>query len=104
MPPSFSFSARSVVESTEVSNSIASAAKTYPRIIELFDGWKWRLAREAGQVGVSVQGTNPPKFLLKTPPMDLIGLPTLLMIYSFDDDHVYIDHLKIYPPSEPKEN
>ena len=95
MPPNFGFYARTIRESDFVSREIESAKTDFHRIEEIFDGWKYRLARQPEILGYPIAGTNPQRYLVKTAPQSVAGVPIITMLYSFDDNYVDIEAIKI---------
>lgn len=87
---------RSICEEDEVGALIDSKIKQYPRIDELWEGWKWRLSRDPFTDAVPVRGSNPPAFLIKSPDLTAYGLPSgMTILYTFNNECVYVVGLRI---------
>jgi hypothetical protein len=79
--------ARTVVESAEVSTLLDAETKRHERLQDLFDGLKWRIARDP-EAGYSVPGTRPALCVIRSD--DALGLPVLVLAYTFDADQVVV--------------
>jgi len=90
----FDYFARSVVEETGVTETIAGASGDYSRIEDVYDALKWRLARnpESGVVLDTPQGVY---YLIKTPIWKISGVPVLTALYRFDGNEVVIISIKV---------
>jgi len=89
--------ARTIVEESSVVEMIESERVNYSRLEELFEGLKWRLARDA-ENGVRFASSNGVDYLLiKTPNWAINGVPVITALYSYDDDQVVIYSIKITP-------
>lgn len=84
---------RTIREEHCVSEAIDKAKSKYPRIDEVFDGLKWRLARDP-ESGFELPNTDSPKYLIKPDP-PLKNLPIITILYEFDAFQVNILDVKI---------
>jgi hypothetical protein len=57
--------------------------KKFPRLEDLWRGFEWRLARDPG-IGVPVPGSVPTLCVVKTRDSSVPGVPTVLVLYTFD--------------------
>lgn len=81
--------ARTIVEEHFAAHVIDNAIKRYPRVAEVYEGWKWRLSHDP-DIGFPVPGSDPPAFVLHTFPWRLDGVPELRLLYTFDATSVHI--------------
>ena len=91
--------AKSVVESNQAQEAIDTAMKTYPRLNQLYEGLKWRLARRPAESGVKISRLHN-KYILKTLDWSSYGVPVVRVIYSFTDNEVEILAIDILPITE----
>lgn len=93
---------REVALSSDATAALAAARRDHPRVEDVLKGWKWRLARqpECGQ-GL------PPDFIDDgdVRPIRMVrsgnlvgGLPSIMLIYRYDETRVDILRLKVFPP------
>jgi len=85
--------ARIIIEEQLVEKRIDQAVTKLPRLAEMWDGIKWRLARspEKGQlieIGSDYYG-------VKTSSWSPGGVPSITVLYRFDNEYVYIEGSKI---------
>lgn len=92
-----SFHLREIVKEHVVSEMIDSEAAKYDRLYEIIMGLEWRLAREP-EGGMVIPGTNPLKYLMKLSANKSLGLPSVLILYDFNDIQVRIYRIKIDDP------
>ena len=94
MPPNGAFFARTICESHDVEQAIAAARSHFPRIEEIIDGWKWRLAREP-ESGYRLPGHNPATYLMRSAGAPELGIPSITFLYRFDEDRVDLLRVRI---------
>lgn len=83
--------ARQVVESHVAANAIDNEIKKIPRLIEIYDGIIWRLARQP-ESGYRVPRTDPPTYVVHSYHWKIAAV---IVAYHFNDDQVEILDLKI---------
>ncbi len=67
------------------------------RIGELFDGLKWRLARDP-EGGYPIPATNPPRYVMRSQRWP--AFPSVIVVaYTFTDDEVVIHGVRIIGPA-----
>ena len=87
--------ARTVVESHAARPVIDAEIHREPRLNDLYEGLKWRLARQP-EVGYPIPQVNPPAFVIHS--FHWSGLRNLFPIvvaYDYDDDQVVIYAVKV---------
>ncbi|HSH86812.1 MAG TPA: hypothetical protein VK958_06110 [Methylophilus sp.] len=88
------FHARSIIESPEVEQALNEAVTTFPRINDLWEGWKWRLARGPQEDAVQITGTNA--WIIKTADYSEFGTPkSMTILFDFNEDEVNIISIKL---------
>jgi hypothetical protein len=87
---------RTVVEEKRVEQTIAEVRGRFPRVVEIFEGWKWRLSR-APEMGYRLPGIAEEIFLAMSKPVEP-DHPQLLFLYRFDLNEVVIIDLIVIPP------
>lgn len=87
---------RTVVEEKRVEESLDQVRARFPRLEEIFEGWKWRLSR-APEMGYCLPGTSQELYLAMSKPL-APDHPQLLFIYRFNREEVVIVDLIIIPP------
>jgi hypothetical protein len=92
---------RTIVEEQIVQEKIDSARKKFKRLDDIYNGLSWRLSREP-ESGVSIGKRSPNIFLAKIDPAGDVDLPGILVIYSYNDDHVNILDMRIDAPASAK--
>lgn len=88
------FHARTIREAEDIEPTLRAASEKYPRIEEVWEGWKWRLAR-GPQAGYKLPGATPTMYLIKSEGSETLQIPALTILYAFDDDHVDIHSVRI---------
>ena len=83
--------ARTVVESHLAAKTIDSEIKKIPRLLDIYDGIKWRLAREP-DIGYRVPKTNPQTYVIHSYHW---GVAAIVVAYHFNEDQVEILDVKI---------
>ena len=68
---------------------ILRLAKQHQRFTDLWEGWKWRLARNPLQDAVAISG-KPNWWIIKTIDWTGAGIPNVLILYRVTPDEVYI--------------
>lgn len=91
--------ARTVIETQYLSDKIDQVRSIYPRLNELIDALKWRLARQP-EIGVQIPNTNPRKFILKSYNFQSSEIPVVIILYSYDDKNVYMESINFHDPSD----
>ncbi len=86
---------RTIREEKRVEQRIDEVRGKLPRVEEIYEGWKWRLAR-APELGYRMSGVTPDTYLALSVP-EAPDHPSLLFIYRFDDQYVTIIDLVITP-------
>jgi hypothetical protein len=86
--------ARTIIEEDDVAALIDQAAKSYPRIEEVWDAWKWRLARDPFRDATLLRDNL---YLIRTvPELTSYGLPSgITILYEPNDNEVHIKHIRI---------
>ena len=82
---------RTVIESRIAEQTIDSEIKKVPRLIDIYDGIKWRLARDP-ESGYRVPRTNPPTYVIHSYHWNVASV---VAAYHFNDDQVEILDVKI---------
>jgi hypothetical protein len=83
---------RTIREETAISKYFDENTLKYPRLSDVLDGLKWRLARKPES------GTNIEKnfyILASSDVFDIPNLPTLVLLYKFDSSTVDIIDARI---------
>jgi hypothetical protein len=87
--------ARTIIEEKCVSEAIDEAIEISPRLIQLYDGLKWRLARKP-ESGFKVSRTEN-LYVIKTTNWSFLDIPTLRVFYTFDENNVILREIDIIP-------
>lgn len=82
---------RAVCEQESVTQSITRARGQFKRIDEAYEGLQWRLSRDP-HAGHEVQ---PGFYMYKQAGLPSVGVPTLTVLYEFDDHTVTIRGIRI---------
>jgi hypothetical protein len=82
---------RTVIESLEVSAKVDAASAQYPRAEDAFEAAKWWLARSPDS-GYCIDDFN---WLYKQKGNSSIGVPVLVILYTFDHRSVTINSIEI---------
>ena len=91
--------ARTIVESELVAARIDAAKERAPHLEELYErGIKWKIARKP-ESGHKVP-ENEGFYIAKTYSWRPGGVPSITVLYRFDDEHVYIESSKIDWPKQ----
>ncbi len=93
------FSAKTVIEENAVSEAIDQAKARYNRIDDLYEGLKWRLARQPDDAHVpipDVEGFHT----IKTIRWLIEGVPVIQAVYRITDDEIIITSIRIIDPDE----
>jgi hypothetical protein len=83
--------ARTIIESHIAQKTIDGEIKRIHRLIDIYDGIKWRLARQP-EGGYRVPKTNPPTWVMHSYHW---GIAAVVLAYHFDDDQVEILDVKV---------
>mgnify|MGYP000893341315 CR=1 FL=1 len=83
---------RTVIEEISVSKIIDSAIAQYPRIGDIFDGVKWRLARDP-RCGLKIPDHECYR-IVKTESFHN-DLPSMSFLYKYDENNIFIKAIKI---------
>lgn len=88
---------RDVREEQIVSMNIDEARKDWSRVDDAYEALKWRVSR----LPSSGTRSHDDKFVLATASdrFQTDGLPRIVILYTFDDDAVTIENIKIESPS-----
>lgn len=90
------FQGRTIVEEDSVQDAVDGARGQFPRVDDVFEALKWRLARRPDSgTQIDSRGT----YLLKTADICVDGAPVLTGMYTFDDDQVTLLAIRIVEPS-----
>ena len=96
MPYSVNVFARTIVEDVSAQESIDMAVPIYPRLNDLYEGLKWRLARRPAESGVKLSRDSD-KYITKTLDWSQYNIPALRVIYSFNENETVIMAIDILP-------
>jgi hypothetical protein len=92
---------RTIIEEVDVSAEIDTWKTKFPRLEDAWEAWKWRLARGPEIDAQRLAGFNPPAWILKTnSAIGYYGIPTITILYRFDDNQVNILAVKIVEPTK----
>jgi hypothetical protein len=83
--------ARTIIESHIAVKTIDEEIKKVPRLIDIYDGIKWRLARQP-EGGYRVPKTKPQTWVIHSYHW---GIAAVVVAYHFDDDQVEILVVKV---------
>ena len=86
--------ARTVVESIQVSSVVDAHVIQYERLEQAFDALKWFIARNP-EAGIPLDDYH---WLYKQKGDTLLNIPSLVVIYTFDADYVELIHILIRLP------
>ncbi len=87
--------ARTIVEDDSVVAEIAKQCTLNQRFEELWDGWKWRLARDPISDSVEIDGQQGARLVKSDPRNVAYGLPTLTLVYTYDENEVVVLRMRI---------
>ena len=90
------FSARTIVEEDVVSATIDEETSKYRRLNEIFEGLKWRLARKP-EDGYPI---SEDKMMIKTYSWSIDGAAAITAIYSYDDESVVVEAVRVSSSDE----
>lgn len=82
---------RTIIESHVAQKYIDNEIRKLPRLIDIYDGIKWRLARQP-EVGYRVPRTEPPTYVVHSWHWNIAAV---VVAYHFNDDQVEILDIKI---------
>ncbi len=91
---------RDVREDPEVTEGINEAQKKWPRFDDAWAGLTWLLARQAPELGVWQMRGDTMYRLYKQAGNKLADTPDITVVYSFDDQMVYVHDMKAEPRSD----
>jgi len=83
--------ARTVIESHVAASIIDNEIKRIPRLIDIYEGVKWRLAREP-EIGYRVPRTTPPTYVVHSYHWRIAAV---IVAYHFNEDQVEILDVKV---------
>ncbi|MCI0400053.1 MAG: hypothetical protein L0Y67_03940 [Gammaproteobacteria bacterium] len=90
--------ARTIIEAELVAKRIDEAAKKTENLADLYEyGIKWKIARRPDS-GNKVSDSD--YYLAKSYSWAPGGVPSVTVLYRFDDNHVYIESSKIDWPKK----
>jgi hypothetical protein len=91
---------RTVRESQSVAGMFDYLYRKSPRFEQLWEGWSWRLARNPFIDATPIPGTNPQEYLLRTPQLQVYGMPhSLTLRYTVSDDLVDLIAVRLIGPA-----
>lgn len=82
---------RTVIESHLAQRTIDQEIKKIPRLIDIYDGLKWRLARQP-EMGYPVPKTKPVTYVVHSYHW---GIAAVIVAYHFNDDQVEILDVRV---------
>jgi hypothetical protein len=85
---------RTIVESNNVVNVIHKEQTSWPRLEEVFEGMKWRLARKP-ESGTKLAGYEGYYLLVNNDSIEVVGLPRVVLLYTYNDDEVLIENVRV---------
>lgn len=85
--------ARTVIESPEAAKVIDNEIKEIPRLADIYEGLKWRLAR-GPDIGYPIPKTNPQLYVTHSYHWNTAAIT---VAYQFDDDQVEVLAVKVLP-------
>jgi hypothetical protein len=83
--------ARTIIESPVAQRTIDDEIRRRPRLIDIYDGIKWRLARQP-EIGYRVPKTVPPTYVVHSYHW---GIAAVIVAYHFDEDQVEFLDVKV---------
>lgn len=87
--------ARTIVEEKLVAKRLDQSKEEYPRLEEVFEGIKYRLAREPFKGATRVPNTKPIRYVIKTNPWKIGRVPSVSVVYRVNKQDVLIEALAI---------
>ena len=87
--------ARTVVESHVAAHIIDTEIKRIPRLYDIYEGIKWRLARQP-EIGYRVPRTDPETYVIHSYHWRIAAV---VVAYHFTEDQVEILDVKVVPYS-----
>ena len=90
---------RTVVEDHSVTLIVDDACQRYEWMEDVFKGVTWRLARQP-ELGREVphQEHSERFFLFKQDPWPELGMPGILVLYTYSETEVHLLDAKVLPP------
>lgn len=92
--PSVSVHARTIRESHRATAVLSKAAGEYHRVEDLWDGWKWRLARDPRRDATPIPDVEPTTYLIRTALFP--DAPELTILFTYDEDYVDIIAIRVH--------
>lgn len=87
---------RTIVEQPLVTAALKRAKEEYPRIEEMFDGIKWKLARNPVHQATKVlNGEVLLGYVLRTISWKAGRVPSLTVVYRVTEDEIFVEALTI---------
>ena len=86
------FEARGIFESDGVAQTVDKAIEKQPRADDVFEAAKWFLARTP-EKGIKIASGDTDFYIIKSPDWSDFNVPSITLIYSFDDNDVTIHRL-----------
>ena len=83
--------ARTVLESHVAAKIIDNEIKKIPRLIDIYDGIKWRLARQP-EIGYPVPRTNPQTYVIHSYHWEIAAV---VVAYHFNENQVEILDVRV---------
>lgn len=88
--------ARTVIETNEVARIIDAEIKRIPRLHDVYEGLKWRIARDPDS-GYPVSGTRPPRRVMRSD--EYRSIPGVLVVaYTFGENEAEIVGVRLETP------
>ena len=85
---------RSIIEEPVVTNTIDRNIANNPRVEDVFNGLKWKLARDpSSEVQISIY--DEPFFIESTNNFGMKNIPVIVCLYQFDANQVTIHEILI---------
>ena len=87
--------ARTIIEQPLVSKRLDNTVKEYPRLPEMFEAAKWRIAREPFRGATRVPDKKPMCYMIRTRPWKVGMVPSLTVLYRVTTSEVIIESLAV---------
>jgi hypothetical protein len=85
---------REIIEDDEAANIIDAACENHPRLREVWNGFKWLLAKKAHEMGNTI-GYGDNIRIHRQEGYLLIGIPTMIVLYEYDENAVTIRYVEL---------
>lgn len=88
--------AKTIVESDEVTEQLDELRQNFDRFDDIWTMLSWKLARDPeSPTSYLIPNTNPDKYITKVADNDVEGVPSVTVLYSFDQDNLYIEAMRV---------